>query len=88
VAGALFPAPATRGTVRVPETVKGVLMDFRVGDHIEVKSVKVDTPPRRGRVREVLDEQPVALLVAWEDGHESTFYPKGGMVRIVEASED
>jgi hypothetical protein len=46
-------------------------MDVKAGDVIEILSNKVDTPPRRGKVLEVIDERPAELRVEWDDGHES-----------------
>lgn len=61
-------------------------MDVKSGDQIEVVSQKVDAPPRRGRVAEVIQGDPPELRVQWDDGHETVLYPHGGMVRVV--SED
>jgi hypothetical protein len=58
-------------------------MDVKVGDTIEILSNKVDTPPRHGKVLEVIDEDPAELRVQWDDGHESVIYPNTGMVRVV-----
>ncbi|CAN5161533.1 MAG: DUF1918 domain-containing protein [Euzebyales bacterium] len=58
-------------------------MQIDVGDRIEVQSTKVDSPPRRGDVLEVVTDDPQELRVRWEDGHESVLYPHGGMVRVV-----
>lgn len=59
-------------------------MDVNVGDVIEVPSRKVGGPQRRGRVMEVVEEEPLEVRVAWEDGHETSFRPAMGMLRIVE----
>jgi hypothetical protein len=59
-------------------------MEAHVGDRIEVRPVQVAQPARRGTVRECLSTQPLELRVAWDDGHESVFFPSGGMVRVVE----
>lgn len=58
-------------------------MDFKVGDRIEVSSVKVDTEPRRGQVLKLGSGDPVELRVEWDDGHESTLFPSGGMVKVI-----
>jgi hypothetical protein len=58
-------------------------MQVKAGDTIEIRSNKVDTPPRRGRVVEVIDQDMAELRVEWEDGHESVLYPDTGMVRVV-----
>jgi hypothetical protein len=57
-------------------------MKLNQGDTIEVMSNKVDQPNRRGVVQRVLQEDPVEVEVAWEDGHTSTFLPMGGNVRV------
>jgi uncharacterized protein DUF1918 len=62
-------------------------MDCQVGDVIEVSSRKVGTPPRRGTVTEVLDQQRPELRVRWEDGHETVLYPSGGSTRVVKRSD-
>lgn len=61
-------------------------MDLNVGDTIEVPSNKVGTPPRRGRVEEVLDRDPLRIEVAWDDGHRSIFHPAAGNLRLAEGS--
>lgn len=62
-------------------------MDAHVGDVIEVHGIKVGQSVRRGVVKELLDDDPVELRVEWEDGHESVFWPTGGMVRVVEDAD-
>jgi hypothetical protein len=59
-------------------------MDVKTGAKIEILSNKVDTPPRRGKVLEVIDEDPAELRVQWDDGHESVIYPHAGMVRVLD----
>ncbi len=58
-------------------------MEAHVGDRIEVRPVQVAQPVRRGTVRECIKDEPLELRVAWDDGHESVFFPAGGMVRVV-----
>jgi hypothetical protein len=60
-------------------------MQVKAGDTIEIRSNKVDTPPRRGRVVEVIDPDMTELRVEWDDGHESVLYPDTGMVRVVDS---
>lgn len=62
-------------------------MDAGVGDVIEVRSVQVGQPVRRGTVKEVLSSDPLELRVEWGDGHESVFLPRGEMVHVLEPSE-
>lgn len=59
-------------------------MECKSGDVIEVRSPKVDQPPRRGTVEEVISEEPLRLRVTWEDGHSSTFSPHAGMARVID----
>jgi hypothetical protein len=66
---------------------KGAAMEFRVADTIEVSSNQVGQPPRRGTVREVISTDPAEIRVEWDDGHESNFFPAGGMVNVVSRSE-
>lgn len=62
-------------------------MDAHAGDRIEIRPVQVDQPARRGTVLECLSSDPLELRVAWDDGHESVFFPAGGMVRVVERAD-
>jgi hypothetical protein len=55
-----------------------------VGDTIEVLGNRVGDPVRRGKVTEVVAEDPRELRVEWDDGHESVFTPAAGMTRVVE----
>jgi hypothetical protein len=58
-------------------------MHVKVGDHIVVESETVGTPTRRGEVLEIIQgETGVRYHVRWEDGHESTYTPSAGAVRI------
>jgi len=59
-------------------------VDAKPGDRIEVSSVQVGQAVRRGTVVEVISRDPMQLRVRWDDGHESTLFPSGGMVRVVE----
>jgi len=61
-----------------------MVVEAHVGDRIEIRPVQVAQPARRGTVRECIAEDPLELRVAWDDGHESVFFPAGGMVRVVE----
>jgi hypothetical protein len=54
----------------------------KVGDTIVVESKRVDTPPRRGVIEEVLEGQPPRYQVRWQDGHTSIFAPAAGVARI------
>ena len=48
-----------------------------VGDEIVVDAMKLDAPPRKGEVLEVLGVgNQIHYRVRWDDdGHESVFYP-------------
>ncbi len=61
-------------------------MDVKVGNRIEVRSTQVGQPVRQGEVREVVSTDPLELRVAWDDGHESNFYPAAGMTHVVTGS--
>ncbi|MDQ4131254.1 MAG: DUF1918 domain-containing protein [Actinomycetota bacterium] len=58
-------------------------MNVRAGDVIEIPSNKVDQPPRRGTVQEVMQAEPLKIEVRWEDGHLSIFEPMGGSLRVL-----
>ena len=59
-------------------------MQAKVGDHIVVESETVGTPTRQGEVLEVMQgEVGVRFHVRWEDGHETTFTPSAGSVRVL-----
>lgn len=59
-------------------------MQAKVGDNIVVESETVGTPTREGEVLEVIQgEVGVRYRVRWEDGHESTFTPSAGSVRVI-----
>ncbi len=58
-------------------------MPGTAGDRIIVESQKVGQPPREGVILEVV-ESPTGprYTVRWDDGHETTFWPHAGAVRI------
>jgi hypothetical protein len=58
-------------------------MDTKVGDRIVVESERVGKPTREGEVLEVIESPTTGtrFRVLWDDGHESTFWPKAGSVR-------
>ena len=59
-------------------------MQAKVGDHIVVESETVGSPTRQGKVLKVIKgEIGVRYHVRWEDGHESTFTPSAGSVRVI-----
>jgi hypothetical protein len=63
-----------------------VRVDVHDGDVIEIPSNKVDQPPRRGTVMEVVREEPLTLEVEWDDGHTSRLQPAGGTLRVLDDS--
>jgi hypothetical protein len=51
-------------------------MVAKVGDRIVVESEKVDVPPRKGEILEVIEHPGrVEFRVRWEDGHVSEIRP-------------
>ena len=53
---------------------------INVGDRIEVES---ETLGRATRCGEVIGKDDDRLHVRWDDGHESTFIPYAGNVRVL-----
>jgi hypothetical protein len=59
-------------------------MNVKVGDRIAVESEAVGEPAREGEILEVVEGGADAMYrVRWSDGHESTFAPTAGSVRVV-----
>jgi hypothetical protein len=59
-------------------------MDAKSGDRIIVESETVGTPPREGKILEVIEgEVGVRYRVRWADGHESLLTAAAGAARIV-----
>lgn len=55
----------------------------KIGDRIIVESEKVDVPPRRGEILEIVKhEVHTEFRVRWEDGRESEIRPPVGSYRI------
>jgi hypothetical protein len=56
----------------------------RPGDHIVVESEKVGRPAREGEIL-AIHESPLGTSydVRWNDGHESSFRPAAGSVRVI-----
>ena len=57
-------------------------MEGKVGDAIVVESERAAQAARRGRIEEVLQQDPPRFRVRWEDGHETIFAPAAGAARI------
>jgi len=54
----------------------GATMRASVGDEIEVDTMEIGVPARKGTVIEVHgDATEEHFKVRWSDGHESTFFP-------------
>ena len=55
------------------------------GQYIVVEGHTAGEAPRRGQVLEVMEhDYGTSYRVRWEDGHESTFQPVAGTVRVVD----
>jgi hypothetical protein len=54
-----------------------------VGARVEVESEKVGTQPRGGVVIAV---QGSLVRVRWDDGHETSFVPAAGSLRLIDRS--
>ncbi len=65
----------------------GEIMNASVGDEIEVDTMEVGVPARKGTIIEVHgpanDEH---FRVRWNDGHESTFFP-GSTAHVIHRTE-
>ncbi len=56
----------------------------KVGDRVSMESERVGQSPREGVILEVLESgESTHYRVRWEDGHESTFFPTAGSIRII-----
>jgi len=61
---------------------------IRVGDDIAIDSEKAGTPPREGKVLEVIEaDWGTRYRIHWDDGHESTVHPMGGTIHKREPAE-
>jgi hypothetical protein len=66
----------------------GGQMVAKAGDRIVIESQKVSQRAREGEILEVIEASyGTRYRVRWDDGHESTFRPAGGIARIVPARE-
>jgi uncharacterized protein DUF1918 len=64
-------------------------MQAKAGDRVIVESERVGDSAREGVVLEVLGMgEGLHYRVRWEDGHESTFFPSGGSMRIVPQTKE
>jgi hypothetical protein len=63
-------------------------MDAKVGDTILVESSKVGVATREGEVLAVIRaDYGKRYQVRWADGHESTFHPTPGTMRVLAPSK-
>jgi hypothetical protein len=62
------------------------MADGKSGDRLVVESERVGHPARMGEILAVMTARfGVHYRVRWDDGHESTFFPSGGSVQIIQA---
>jgi hypothetical protein len=56
----------------------------KVGDRVSMESERTGQPAREGVILEVLGAGEGAhYRVRWDNGHETTFYPSAGSIRII-----
>jgi len=56
----------------------------KVGDRVSMESERAGQPTREGVILEVLGAGEGAhYRVRWDNGHETTFYPTAGSIRII-----
>jgi hypothetical protein len=56
----------------------------KVGDRVNMESEGAGQSAREGVILEVLGAgEGVHYLVRWDNGHETTFYPSAGSIRII-----
>ena len=64
-------------------------MKALVGDSIRIESDKAGTPPRPGKILEILPASfGTRYRVRWDDGHESTVHPRAGTVAVRHADDE
>ena len=57
-------------------------MDVKKGDRLLVESERVGQPARAGTVEEVLNPEPLRVLVRWDDGSRTTLSPQAGAAQV------
>jgi hypothetical protein len=68
-------------------TEGSTMTEGKAGDRLLVDSERVGRAGRGGEILEVLTTAAgVHYRVRWDDGHESTFFPSAGSVKIIEAT--
>jgi hypothetical protein len=64
------------------------MSEGRVGDRLLVESERVGQPGREGEILAVLGGIAGAhYRVRWADGHESTFFPSGGSLKLIQTTK-
>lgn len=64
------------------------MIEGKVGDRLVVESDKTGQARRKGVILEVLKGfGGTHYQVRWDDGHESTLFPSGGNLRIIESGK-
>jgi hypothetical protein len=65
-----------------------IMGEGKAGDRLHVEAERIGRHRREGEILEVLTGAAgVHYRVRWDDGHESTFFPSAGSVKITEATE-
>jgi len=60
------------------------MVEGKVGDRVVLESQRTGQAAREGEILEVLGVgEGVHYRVRWEDGHESTFFLRGGSITII-----
>ncbi len=60
------------------------MADGSAGDRVSVESERVGQSAREGEILEVLGSEAVLhYRVRWDNGHETTFFPSAGSLRII-----
>jgi hypothetical protein len=63
-------------------------MPVKERDRIVIDSDKAGQPAREGEILEVIEaEYGIRYRVLWDDGHESTIRPAGGIAHVVHAAK-
>jgi hypothetical protein len=60
-------------------------MAFSPGDHVVAEAESTDRAARRGVVEETVHDDPhPRYRIRWDDGHESTYTPAAGALKLAE----
>ena len=64
------------------------MIEGKAGDRLVIQSERTGEPTREGVIVKVLKGMGgTHYIVRWNDGHESTFFPSGGSIKILAAAE-